>query len=276
MDLISVERFRRPSGRADLAPASGEAVVAGGTWLFSEPQPGITGLIDLMTLGWEPVAETLDGLSIAATCTLAQVAELSQSTGWTARPLFRQCCEALLASFKIQSVGTIGGNLCVSLPAGALISLSVSLDARAVVWTPDGGEYTVPVSEFVLGVRRNVLRQGDVLRSVEFPAAALRGRTAFRKIALSPLGRSGTVVIGRLDEDGPLTMTVTAGTERPVVLRFPELPTPSELRDAVQRVDNWYDDHHGSPDWRREVSTVLAAEVLQELGAVRGDRVAKL
>jgi len=39
----------------------------------------------------------------------------------------------------------------------------------------------------------------------------------------------------------------------------------SELQDAVLLIDTWYDDHHGSPDWRREVSTVLAAEVLEEL-----------
>ena len=239
--------------------------MAGGTWLFSEPQPGVTGLVDLLALGWEPVLETPDGLSVAATCTLAQVAALSDSTPWTGRPLFRQCCEALLASFKIQGVATIGGNICTSLPAGGMISLAVALDAVALVWTSDGGEYRIPVAAFVTGVRKNVLRPGDVLRSIEFPAAALNGRTAFRKIALSPLGRSGTVVIGRLDEDGTLTISVTAGTERPVVLRFPTAPAAGTLSDAIRAIDNWYDDHHGSPDWRREVSTVLALEVLEEL-----------
>jgi CO/xanthine dehydrogenase FAD-binding subunit len=248
-----------------LAPRPGETVVAGGTWLFSEPQAGVTGLVDLLTLGWEPVRETPDGLSVAATCTLERVAALSDDTAWSARPLFRQCCEALLASFKVQRVATIGGNICTSLPAGGLISLAVSLDAVATVWTPDGGEYAIPVQDFVLGVRRNVLGPGEVLRSIEFPAAALNGRTAFRKIALSPLGRSGTVVIGRLDVDGALTVSVTAGTDRPVLLRFPAPPTAAELRDAIGRIGNWYDDHHGSPDWRREVSAVLALEVLEEL-----------
>ena len=265
MDLPFVDSFRRPTGRADLSPRPGETVVAGGTWLFSEPQSGVTGLVDLLALEWEPVQETPDGLSLAATCPLARVAALSDETSWTARPLFRQCCEALLASFKIQSVATIGGNICTSLPAGGLISLAVSLDAVAVVWTPDGGEYRIPVVEFVTGVRRNVLRPGEVLRSIEFPAAALSGRTAFRRIALSPLGRSGTVVVGRLDHDGSLTVSVTAGTDRPVLLRFPSPPASSELRAAIERIDSWYDDHHGSPDWRREVSGVLAVEVLDEL-----------
>ncbi len=265
MDLPLIDSFRRPTGRADAAPLTGETIVAGGTWLFSEPQPGITGLVDLLVLGWEPVHETPDGLSLAATCTLARVAALSDTTAWTARPLFRQCCEALLASFKIQGVATIGGNICTSLPAGGLISLAVSLDAVAVIWTPDGGEYRIPVQDFVTGVRQNVLRTGEVLRSIEFPAAALTGRTAFRKIALSALGRSGTVIIGRLDPDVSFTLSVTAGTDRPVVLRFPAAPAPDELSDAIRRIGNWYDDHHGTPDWRREVSLVLALEVLEEL-----------
>jgi CO/xanthine dehydrogenase FAD-binding subunit len=265
MDLPLVETFRRPAGRADLAPRPGETVIAGGTWLFSEPQPRVTGLVDLLALDWEPVRETADGLSIAATCTLARIAALSDETSWTARPLFRQCCEALLASFKIQRIATLGGNICTSLPAGGLISLAVSLDAVAVVWTPDGGEYRVPVADFVTGARRNVLRAGEVLRSVEFPVAALNARTAFRKVALSPLGRSGAVVIGRLDTDGALTVSITAATDRPVLLRFPAPPSGAELRASIEAIGNWYDDHHGSPDWRREVSAVLAGEILQEL-----------
>jgi CO/xanthine dehydrogenase FAD-binding subunit len=265
MDLPFVDSFRRPTGRQDLAPLPGETVVAGGTWLFSEPQPGITGLVDLLALGWDPVRETPDGLSLAATCTLERVAALSDDSPWAARPLFRQCCEALLASFKIQRIATIGGNICTALPAGGLISLAVSLDAVAVVWTADGGEYRIPVEHFVTGVRQNALRPGEVLRSIDFPAAALRGRTVFRKAALSPLGRSGTVIIGRLDEAGSFILSVTAGTDRPVLLRFPAVPAAAELDAAVRAIENWYDDHHGSPDWRREVSAVLAAEVLEEL-----------
>ena len=67
------------------------------------------------------------------------------------------------------------------------------------MWRADGGEYTLPVTEFVTGEATNVLAAGDVLRSVHLPATALRGRTAFRKLAPSPLGRSGVVVIGRRD-----------------------------------------------------------------------------
>ena len=39
----------------------------------------------------------------------------------TAADLARRCAEALLMSFKVQHVATVGGNLCLALPAGAMI-----------------------------------------------------------------------------------------------------------------------------------------------------------
>ena len=85
----------------------------------------------------------------------------------------------------------------LSFPAGAMISLTAALDGTVTVWRPDGTEYCLPVTEFVTGQATNALRPGEILRSVRLPAAALAGRTAFRKLAPSPLGRSGIVVIGR-------------------------------------------------------------------------------
>src|SRR6478752_4622498 len=60
---------------------------------------------------------------------------------WPAAPLLRQCCTALLASYKIWGTATVGGNLCLSFPAGAMISLGAALDGTVTVWRADGGEY---------------------------------------------------------------------------------------------------------------------------------------
>ena len=61
--------------------AGSVAVVGGGTWLFSEPQPHLTRLVDLSAMGWTPLAVIPagdpqgrpPGLLVAATCTLAQL-----------------------------------------------------------------------------------------------------------------------------------------------------------------------------------------------------------
>ncbi len=63
-----------------------------------------------------------------------------------------------------------------------------------------------------------------MLRWIDIPEHALRARTAFRKIALAELGRSGAVLTGRVDEDGSAVFTITAATLTPNVLRYPALP----------------------------------------------------
>jgi len=257
MDLITVRETRVAATRDEIVLAPGEAPLGGGTWLFSEPQPGLTGLVDLTGLDWPGLTETRDGLSIAATCT---VAELSRH----GHPLFWQCANSLLASFKIWNVATVGGNICASLPAGPMISLAAALDAEAVIWSPDGTDRRMPVARFVTGPRSNALVHGEVLRSIEIGRAALDARTGFRRIALSPLGRSGTLVIARLGDDG-FVLTITAATPRPVQLRFPGVPGQSELRAAVDAVGEWYDDPHGAPDWRHATSALFAEELRREL-----------
>ncbi|WP_150308274.1 FAD binding domain-containing protein [Planctomonas psychrotolerans] len=269
MDLIDVQSVRIARTRNDVVLGPGERPMGGGTWLFSEPQPGLTGLVDLAGLDWPAITDTGDTLSVAATCTIATLSRIRPRAEWHAHPLLAECSDALLASSKVWTTATVGGNVCASLPAGAMISLAASLDATALVWAVDGDDYRVPVRDFVTGATTNVLRPGDVLRSIDIPSSALRARTAFRKISLSPLGRSGAVVIGRRDADGAFVLTITAATDRPVQLRFDTTPSAVTLRHALAAIDNWYDDPHGAPDWRRSVSAVLAEEVRGELDVPR-------
>lgn len=272
MDLNTVEALHTPTRREDVWPLGpGDAILAGGTWLFSEPQADIRRLVDITGLGWEPITLSDNGIDLAATCTLAELSTLSTKLqksrpDWPAAPLLHQCCTALLASYKIWGTATVGGNLCLSFPAGAMISLGAALDGTVTVWRADGGEYTLPVTEFVTGEATNVLAAGDVLRSVHLPATALRGRTAFRKLAPSPLGRSGVVVIGR-QGTSDVTFSVTAATVRPYVFRFDTLPDQDALTSAHAGIpdDAWTRDAHGDPDWRRAVTLVLAQQILGEL-----------
>lgn len=270
-----------PTSRADVWPLGPhDAVLAGGTWLFSEPQIHLRRLVDITALGWEPVIVRGDSsedaaLELAATCTIGRVARLADELPtlqptWAAAPLLTQCCGALLASFKIQRTATVGGNVCLSFPAGAMISLLSVLDGTVTVWRSDGSDYRTPIAEFVTGSATNVLAVGDVVRAVQIPASALRATTAFRKLAPSSLGRSGIVVIGRRDtpQDGDgFVLSITAATVRPFVFRFDGVPDADELRAAHATIpdDAWTMDAHGDPDWRRGVSLTLAEQIRTEL-----------
>ncbi|WP_458317441.1 FAD binding domain-containing protein [Mycolicibacterium brisbanense] len=267
MDLNTVEVVSMPTRRDELWPLGPcDAILAGGTWLFSEPQIGIRRLVDITGLGWQPITVSDNGVELAATCTLAELSGFSTTSAWPAAGLLHQCCTALLASFKIWATATVGGNICLSLPAGAMISLCAALDGTATVWRADGTEYTVSVAEFVTGEGTNTLTAGEILRSVHLPAAALRSRTAFRKLAPSPLGRSGVVVIGRRDTE-QFVLTVTAATVRPYVLRFPAAPSKDAVHETLTSIpdDAWTRDAHGDPDWRQAVTHVLAEQIRAEL-----------
>jgi CO/xanthine dehydrogenase FAD-binding subunit len=272
VDLITVETLSTPRHRDELWPLGpSDAVVAGGTWLFSEPQPQTRRLVDLTQMGWPSITVRADGIELAATCTLAEVSDLSAELPsvrpeWVAAPLFHQCCTALLASFKIWREATVGGNVCLSFPAGSMISLASALDGEVVVWRPGGDDYRMPITDFVTGKATNVMAVGDVLRSIHLPDAALRGRTAYRKLAPSPLGRSGIVVIGRVDPAGTFVLSITAATVRPFVFALPSVDVEAVRRaHALVPDDAWTNDPHGDPDWRRGVSLVLAEQVCAEL-----------
>jgi CO/xanthine dehydrogenase FAD-binding subunit len=266
MDLNTVTSVRRASTRADLAGLGPDtAVLAGGTWMYSDPQVHLRGLVDVTGFGWPPLTVTDAGLEIAATCTMAELAAFAGPAEWTATPLFRQCCTALVGSFKVWNVATVGGNICLALPAGPMASLCAALDGVAVVWTPDGGERRVPVADFVVGDRRTVLAPGEVLRAVHLPAATLTARADYRKTALSPLGRSASLVIGRVDPDGTFVLTVTAATDRPYRFAFPAVPGSTDLAAALATIPSWFDDPHGAPDWRQTVTGLLAEEIQEEL-----------
>src|SRR6202045_1935631 len=142
MDLNTINTFAHPRSRAQLPVwTAGDAWLAGGTWLFSEPQTDLTRLIDLAGVKWPPLTIGNSPISTAAPCTVAQLDAFACPPEWLAAPLIDQCCRAYLASFKIWKTATVGGNLCMSLPAGPMISLTSALEGVCTVWKANGGEH---------------------------------------------------------------------------------------------------------------------------------------
>src|SRR3982074_529128 len=233
MDLNTVTEVAHPRTRAQLPVwTAGDAWLAGGTWLFSEPQVHLTRLIDLTDFRWPALSIGDTGLTIAATCTVAQLDALACPPEWIAAPLIDQCCRAFLASFKIWKTATVGGNLCMSLPAGPMIALTAALDGVCTIWKADGSEQHIGVADFVIGNQRNVLAPGDLLRQIDIPVAALKRRSAFRQISLTPVGRSAALLIGTINDEG-FALTVTASTSRPARLSFTSIPQSDALREAI-------------------------------------------
>jgi CO/xanthine dehydrogenase FAD-binding subunit len=227
----------------------------------------VTRLLDLAAAGWPAITVRPEGLEIAATCTVAELAGYAGAPHLTAfHELAGACCRAFLASFKIWNVATVGGNLCAALPAGPMIALTAALDGECLILGP-AGERRLSVTEFVTGDGATALGAGELLRSVTLPAAALTGRTAFRQGSLFTHGRSAVLLVGRRADAG-LVLTVTAATVRPFQLRLATVPGPAELAAALRETvpdDAYVDDVHGLPAWRRHLTYRYAEEIRAEL-----------
>jgi CO/xanthine dehydrogenase FAD-binding subunit len=182
-----------------------------------------------------------------------------------------------VGSPQMRNAGTIGGNLGTASPAGDSLPVLAAMDARIVLVGRDG-ERTLPLAEFVTGVKRTALQQGEIIREVRVPR--LRGPQQFLKvgtrnamvisIACAALvvdldGRSvrcglGSVaptpvraaeaeafIAGELDWDGPQAPAAA-------VARFGELAAA-----AASPIT----DHRSTADYRRRAVQVITTRALQ-------------
>lgn len=275
MNIDTIREIKHPSSKDEIKEwRPGYAWLGGGTWLFSELQPSLDTLIDLGGLKWPALQASAEGLDIAATCRIVELHDFEGPAEWKALPLIRQCCDAFLASFKIWNAATIGGNIVMSLPAGPMISLVSALEGRLTLWPVSGAPRDVAMVDFVTGNHANVLQPGELVRSIHLPAAALKKRFAFRRASLTHLGRSAALIIGTQSaEGGEFVLTVTAATPRPIQLRFGQMPSAAELRNAIDAKlpgdASYFGDVHGSADYKHHLTYYFAEQIRAELGGKR-------
>ncbi|MGC2409659.1 MAG: FAD binding domain-containing protein [Methyloceanibacter sp.] len=270
MNLNTVTEIKCPASTDEIPGwREGYAWLAGGTWLFSTPQVATDTLIDLQALHWPALESSAAGLDIAATCTIAELDRFEAPPEWTAAPLIPMCCNSFLASFKIWNAATVGGNICMSLPAGPMITLTTALEGIYSLWPRDSKPREVAAIDFVTGNHANALQPGELLRNIHIPAKGLAKRFASHRSSLTHLGRSAVFLIGTRSVDADdLLLTVTAATPRPVQLRFDRAPSADELRHAIGATipdDGYFDDVHGSPAYRRRLTYYYAEQIRAEL-----------
>ena len=202
MNLNTIIEVKRPASADEITQwRDGYAWLGGGTWLFSEPQWATDTLIDLDQLALAGPAGLAGRARDRGDLPDRRALSFRRAGGMDAlRRCFASAATRFLASFKIWNAATVGGNICMSLPAGPMISLTAALEATYTLW-PRG-----------CGAARG---QGDRLRHREprqraaGPASCCAASTcrprrcakrfAFRRASLTHLGRSAALMIGTQD-----------------------------------------------------------------------------
>ncbi len=266
MDLNHVETYLRPTSLEAVQDwQQGWAWLAGGTWLFSEPQPAIDTLVDLEPLNWSEIEFGKDFLEIGATCTFSQLLSYPWLPEWKATSAFKEAVSALAASFKVTHLATIGGNLCLALAVGVMAPLMVLLDATYEIWSPGDSPRLIAAKDFQLGIQKTALQPGEVLRRVLIPQTSLYWSTSFQRFGIAATDPALSLVMAAHDRKTLKTrISLGACVAAPCLLGFSEFPTNEQVVAATRSL-SWLQDARASATYRQHITKILIARALEEL-----------
>jgi len=268
MDLHSIEKYLCPQTFDEIeAWQAGSTWLAGGTWMFTEPQLQVKTLIDITQLGWSEIEVTAEGLSIGATCILSDLLHTSYPDSWKGVEALKGAVHEL-ASFKVQNVATVGGNLCLALPAGTFAPAMVLLGASYTIVSIGGSPYTVPALDFQTGAKKTLLQPGELLQSIWIPKQYLEWQVSYQRICVASAGLALSIVLAAYHPPTKqVRFAIGAAAGAPKLLEFDHIPSVAEYTDALDAQippESLIGDEFASAAYRRHVTLVLMERSLQE------------
>ena len=182
-----------------------------------------------------------------------------------------------VGSPQIRNVGTLGGNLATCSPAGdglpVLSALGATVELASV-----SGRRSLPVADFMLGVKRTALGPGEIIVSITLPV--VDGWQGYAKVgvrnAMVIAVASACVVLDREHR----SVAIALGSVGPTVLRCPEAEAHlaevidwEQLDVPVDQLDRFAElvaaasrpisDHRSTADYRRHAVGVLAQRLVR-------------
>ncbi|TET99299.1 MAG: 2Fe-2S iron-sulfur cluster binding domain-containing protein [Anaerolineales bacterium] len=263
------------------AHGEGARIVAGATDLILElergQRPGVDILVDISRIpGQDQITFDDEGwvhLGPLVTHNHCAGSELIQQRAFT---LARACWQ--VGAPQIRNRGTVAGNIITASPANDAIPPLMALGAQLTLLSADG-ERTVPIDDFYTGVRKTVMKDGELMSDIAFPALAENARTTFVKLglrraqAISVVNAAVVLLIkeGRIEHSvitlGSVAPTIIHATEAESYLTGMELQPDviekaAELAALAARPIN---DLRGSAVYRQEMVRVCTLRALRQI-----------
>lgn len=262
MDLPNVETYLNPDNIQTITNWGKDwAWLAGGTWLFSEPQPHLKALVDIQHLGWSEIEVKENYLIIGATCPLIKLLEYPWLAEWTAVEGLKSAVASLAASLKIINVATVGGNICLALSVGTLAPLMVALDASYEIWNITGESYQVAAKDFQLGFKSTILQSGEILRRVLIPLSNLKWKVNYQRFGIATSDPALAIVVSARNHQ-QVRCVIGASVAAPELLELDDMETQDFA--FLQKV-NFIEDAKASAIYRRELTAILIKRSLSAL-----------
>ncbi len=107
-----------------------------------------------------------NGLHIGAAVTLNEIS--NSKVVQTHYPILVKACKTI-GSYQVRNRATLVGNICNASPAADTTPPLLVLEAKVNIIGPTG-EKIVPINEFFTGVKKNILKKGEIVTSVIVPS----------------------------------------------------------------------------------------------------------
>jgi CO/xanthine dehydrogenase FAD-binding subunit len=270
---------------AGLAAHPAATLLAGGTDLLVEVNEGHRrfawpdGDTDVIALTRVPELSTWTFDPGARTVTLGAAVTWSEIEREPLRRMLPALAEAArtVGSPQIRNAGTVGGNLATCSPAGDGLPVFAALDAR-VNLVGSGGRRTLPVGEFMVGVKRTALAPGEMIESITLEL--LDGWQGYSKVGVRNAMVIATASACLATDVASRSLRIALGSVAPTIIRCPEAEAYAtgavdwEARTVADDVARRFggmaaepsrpiDDHRSTAAYRRHAVAVMATRLLQ-------------
>lgn len=182
-----------------------------------------------------------------------------------------------VGSPQIRNAGTVGGNLATCSPAGDGLPVLSALDAE-VHLIGASGRRSMPVGEFMIGVKRTALRPGELIEAVTVPV--LDGWQGYSKVGVRNAMVIATASACLVTDPTDRSVRIALGSVGPTILRCPSAETlvaeaadwdATAVDDATiaeagrlaAETSRPIDDHRSSADYRRHAIGVMVQRLIR-------------
>ncbi|CAB4898495.1 unannotated protein [freshwater metagenome] len=182
-----------------------------------------------------------------------------------------------VGSPQIRHAGTLGGNLGTCSPAGDGLPVLAALNA-VVHLASSAGERSVPVSEFMVGVKRNSRHPNELIAAITLPV--LDGWQGYSKIGVRNAMVIALASVCVATDNATSRVSIALGSVGPTIIRCPEAEAfadasvdfagrcaspdvVSHFGQLAAAASRPIDDHRASADYRRHAIGVMASRLLR-------------
>lgn len=210
------------------------------------------------------------GLTIGSSVTLNEIIDCDKIK--LLYPILVDAAKTL-ANGLIRNRATLIGNICNSSPGGDMLPASLVLEGRVLVSSINGNR-EIPLKDFFLGVKKNDLKENEIVIKVIYPSVQGAGRF-IKKSRIKGHDLSQISVAGYLNKDGSLKLALGAVAPTPILIENFEnfknkdiAKYQDKIADSVMNKINPIGDVRATKEYRIAMARYLTCRIVQELGEV--------